>query len=68
MILRFAGCLDQLGDDMRRRRQVGIAHAEIDDVFSPVARLHLEAVDDAKHVGRQSFDSLKLHSFYPQTF
>ena len=34
--------LDQLVDDVPGRRTVGIAHAEIDDVFAAAARRHLE--------------------------
>src|SRR5947207_11785033 len=49
---------------MRRRRQIRIAHPKIDDVFTPVARRHFQAVNNAEHVRRQSFDPLKLHCFY----
>ena len=46
--------LDQLGDDVRRRRAVWIAHAEIDDVLAAAARGHLELGGDRKDVGRQA--------------
>ena len=34
MILRLRRGFDELGDDVRRRRHVGITHAEIDHVFT----------------------------------
>ena len=57
---RLAERLLQLLDDMRRRRQVGIAHAEIDDVGAGVARRRLGAVDLLEHVGRQAPDAVKF--------
>src|SRR5665213_1986324 len=45
---------------MRRRRQVGIAHAEIDNVGAAVAGRRLSAVDLLEHIGRQSADTIKL--------
>ena len=65
MVLRFACRFDQLGDNMRRRRQIGITHAEIDDIFAPVTRLHFHTVDDAEDVGREPFDPLKFHEILP---
>ena len=52
--------LDQLGDDVRRRRAVGIAHAEVDDVLAGAARLRLGRVDLGEHVGRQAADAVEL--------
>ena len=51
---RPADRLDQLVEDMLRRRQVGIAHAEIDDVGAAGARRRLQAVHLLEHVGRQA--------------
>ena len=51
---RIAGGFDQLVDDVRRRRHVGIAHAEIDDVFAARARSRLKAVDLFEDVRRQT--------------
>src|SRR5260370_1342260 len=39
MVGGFAGGLDQLADDMRRRRLVGISHAEVDDILAGPARI-----------------------------
>ena len=52
--------LDQLGDDVRRGRPVGIAHAEIDDVAPLGARLRLQRVDLGEDVGRQALDAIEL--------
>ena len=52
--------LDQLGDDVRRRRAVGIAHAEIDDVLAGNPGLRLRRVDLGEHVGRQAADAVEL--------
>ena len=68
MILRFACRFDQLGDNVGRRRQIGITHAEVDDVFAPATRLHFHTVDDAEDIGRQPFDSLKFHEILPHAF
>src|SRR5205085_4685084 len=50
----------ELLDDVGRRRQVGIAHAEIDDVGAGVARRGLGAVDLLEHIGRQAADAMKV--------
>ena len=52
--------LDQLGDDVRRRRAVGIAHAEVDDVLAAAAGGHLQLGRDRKDVGRQAREARKL--------
>jgi len=49
---RLADRLFELFDHMRGRRQIGIAHAEIDDVGTTVASHRLGAVDLLKHIGR----------------
>ena len=61
--------LDQLLDDMRRRRHVRIAHAEIDDVGAARARLRLQPVDLLENVGRQAPDAVKfaVHALVPLT-
>ncbi len=57
---RLADGLLQLLDDMRGRRQIGIAHAEIDDVGAAVAGHRLGAVDLLEHVGRQAANAIKF--------
>ena len=51
---RLADGLDELVDDMLRRRQIGVAHAEIDNVGAAGARLGLELVDLLEDIGRQA--------------
>jgi hypothetical protein len=65
VILRLGGGFDELRDYMGRSRQVGIAHAEIHNVLTPVPRFHLHTVDDAENVGWQSLDPLKFHAPLP---
>jgi hypothetical protein len=60
MISRIFRRLDQLVDDVLRRRHVGISHAEIDHVFSASSRLRLEVVDDGEHVRWKALDSIEL--------
>src|SRR5213078_4901593 len=57
---RLAGGLDQLLDDVARGRQVGIAHAEVDDVGAGIAGGGLDAVDLLEHVGRQALDTVEV--------
>ena len=45
---------------MRRRRQIRIAHAEIDDVGAGVARHGLGAVDLLEHIRRQAPDAVEF--------
>ncbi len=52
--------LDQLVDDVRRRRHVRIAHAEIDDVDALCAQLRLDLVDFFEDVGGQAADTVKV--------
>ena len=51
---RLADRLDELVDHMLRRRQVRVAHAEIDDVGAGGASLGLELVDLLEDVRRQA--------------
>ena len=57
---RLADRLLELLDDVRGRRQIGIAHAEIDDVGAAVAGRRLGAVDLLEHVRRQTADAVKF--------
>ena len=52
--------LDQLVDDVRRRRAVGVAHAEVDDVFAAAARGHLQLGGDVEDVRRQALDAREV--------
>ena len=61
-----AGRLGELLDDVRRRRQVGIAHAEIDDVGAGGARARLQAIDLLEDIRRQTPHAMKLAHFVPQ--
>ena len=45
---------------MRRRRQVGIAHAEIDDVGAGITGHGLRAIDLLEDVGRQTPNAVKF--------
>ena len=44
---------DQLVDDVLRRRPVGIAHREVDDVLAAPPRRHLQLVGDVEDVRRK---------------
>ena len=57
--------LHQLVDDMLRRGLIGIAHAEVDDVFAAPARRHFEFADHVEHVGRKT---LNAWEFFGQGF
>ena len=57
---RIAGDLGELFDDMGRRRAVGIAHAEIDDVLAPRARRCLHRIHFGEYVGRQAADAVEI--------
>ena len=43
-----------------RRGQIGIAHAEIDDIGACIACRGLGAVDLLEHIGRQTSDAVKF--------
>ena len=57
---RLADDLFELVDDMRRRRQIRIAHAEIDDVGAGIARGRLGTIDRLEHVRRQAANTIKF--------
>jgi len=57
---RLADRLLDFLDHMGRRRQIGIAHAEVDDVGAAVASAGLRAVDLFEHIRRQPADAIKL--------
>ena len=57
---RLGGDFAQLGDDMGRRRAVGIAHAEVDHVLAPRPRRRLHRIDLGEDVGRQALDAVEF--------
>ena len=57
---RLAQGLLEFFDDVGRRRQVRIAHTEIDDIGPGVPRGGLGSIDLLEHVGRQTADAVKL--------
>ena len=56
----LADGLLQLFDDMVGRRQIRVAHAEIDDVGSAIAGSRLGAIDLLEDVRRQTTDAVKF--------
>src|SRR5690606_32220800 len=59
---RIACHVADLLDDVARRRQVRIAHAEIDNVFSRAPRLQHQSGHFGKHVRRELIESMKVKS------
>ncbi len=57
---RLAQRFLQFFDDMGRRRQIRIAHAEIDDIGAGIACSRLGPVDLFEHVRRQTADAVKI--------
>ena len=57
---RLAQRLLELLDDMGGRRQIGIAHAEIDDVGPRIAGARLGPVHLFEHVRRQAADAVEI--------
>ena len=50
----------QLLDDGGRGRQVGVAHAEVDDIDTGSAQPRLDRVDVVEHIGRQAADAVEI--------
>ena len=58
----------QLLDDVRGRRQIGIAHAHVDDVLTGITRGSLGTVHLLEHVRRQASYAVELfHGRAPMT-
>ena len=53
--------LAQLLDGDRRRREIGVAEAEVDHIVSFAPQLPLQLVHGREDVGRQVVDAVKLH-------
>jgi hypothetical protein len=49
--------LDQLVDDVLRRRLVRIAHAEVDNIFTAAARCHFELAHLVENIRWQALDT-----------
>ena len=52
MVGIFRGGFDQFGDDMRRRRLVGITHPEIDNILAGAPRLQAQFANRVEYVRR----------------
>src|SRR4051794_26923348 len=52
--------LNHLVDDVFGRSAVGIAHAEVDDVFSTAARGDFHFAGDVEDIGRQALNTAEL--------
>ena len=61
VVPRVLGRFRQLVDDVRRRREIGVAHTEVDDVLAGPARARLEIVDDVEDVRREAIDAAEFH-------
>ena len=57
---RLAGRFNELVDDVGGRGAVGIAHAEVDDVFATAARGGLHLAGDVEDVGGKALNAGKL--------
>ena len=62
---RFADRILDLFDHVRGRRQIRIAHAQIDDIGATVARGRLGAIDLLEHVRREAADAIKFFHGVP---
>ncbi len=57
---RVVDSLDQFLNDVRRRREVGITHTEIDDIRTRRSRRSLHGVDFSENVWRQPPNAVKI--------
>jgi hypothetical protein len=57
--------LPDLVDDVLRRRQVGVAHAEIDDVAAGAAGREHELRDFREHVRRKPLETVEVELLGP---
>ena len=61
---RLASGLDQFLDHMAGSRQIGVAHAEVDDVGPIGPRKSLQAIHLFEHIGWQALDAMEVaHRF-----
>lgn len=52
--------IDQLFDDMGRRRQIRVAHAKVDNILPARPRCRPHRIDFCNDIGRQAFDAVKF--------
>ena len=57
---RIAHGFHQLFDNMLRCRQIGVSHAEINNVFTLCPRLRFQLIDTLENVRRQSLNAGKF--------
>ena len=62
MDIGTAGGFAKLLNDVRRRGQVGIAHAKVDDIRAFGAKKGLLAIDLLENVGRKTPDLVKIQT------
>ena len=55
VVFAVSSDLDQLIDDMRRRRLIGISDSKVDDVLATVASIELQGLNLGEHIRRKSF-------------
>src|SRR5690348_13401553 len=60
MRARTLRSFDHLLDDVVRSCAIGIAHSEIDDIFSALPRSRLQLSNDVEHIWRQPADSAEF--------
>jgi hypothetical protein len=65
MRARVLNCFAQLVDDILRGRQIGIAHAKIDDVGARRSRRCLQTVDLFKDIRGQTTDFMEFFRHDP---
>ena len=57
MVFRISCGFDEFLYDVRRRRVIGVPHAEVDNILARLPCLELERLDFIKDIGRQPIDS-----------
>jgi hypothetical protein len=62
MVARVVGRLFELVHDGLWRREIRVAHAEVDDVLPGAPGLHLQVVDDREDVRREALYASEFHA------
>ena len=68
MVGRLDRRLDEFGDNMGRRRLVGIAHPEVDNVLTGAPSLQTQLTDGIEDIGWKSPDSWEIHHALAQSW